>query len=589
MNIGYLITARLKSTRLPKKVMREVAGRPLLGHMIDRLKLAKRTNEIVVCTSTNPQDDPLEEFAAAEGVECFRGSEEDVVLRLSEAASRFGFDYVLNITADCPLADPYYADRIVEAFEKTDADLIRSFGLPHGAFSYGIKPAALKKVVELKNDDHTEVWGRYFTDTDLFSVYDLPIEDADHRWPDLRMTVDYPEDLEFIEAVFAALYDPARVFSLDDTLQFLRAHPEVVEINRKCADPFWRRFSKQAEIHIKPRYEVRRALVFGSGSIGQRHIKNLRTLGVDEIVAIRSRRGHTKELDASLGVTEVGVSEELQPGNDDVAIISNPTSLHIETARKILPYVRGVFLEKPLSNSMNGVAEFLGEVETGRKVVFTGYNLQFHPIVRTVSAALADSGLGKPLSFQGSVGHWLPDWHPYEDWRKAYTAREDLGGGAALTLIHEVRMALGWLGPVQRVAAAFPPSDTLPLDVDVNADLMLCHESGSTTQLHLDFIQRPYHREGVISCVNGWIRYDFVSSSVTCQLRDEAKPRTLWADEDYDANKCYLEMMETFLRFVREGRVRHELDAWHGAQDLTVVCAAFDSEKSGSWITPSSI
>src|SRR5262245_55027962 len=112
--------------------------------MLDRLKLATRADEIIVCTSTNPQDDPLIHLAAAEGVSSFRGDEDDVVKRLSDAAEAFQLDYILSITADCPFSDPEYADKIVQAFLDTNADLIRAFDLPHGAFSYGVKPAAFR-------------------------------------------------------------------------------------------------------------------------------------------------------------------------------------------------------------------------------------------------------------------------------------------------------------------------------------------------------------------------------------------------------------------------------------------------------------
>ncbi|HEY6218389.1 MAG TPA: NTP transferase domain-containing protein, partial [Pyrinomonadaceae bacterium] len=145
MKTGFLITARLKSTRLPLKLLQPVENRPIFSHMLDRLKLAKRVDQIIVCTSTNPQDDPLIELAEAEGVASFRGDEDDVVKRLSDAATAFGLDYILSITADCPFSDPGYADRIVEAYLQTNADLIRALTLPHGAFSYGVKPEAFRK------------------------------------------------------------------------------------------------------------------------------------------------------------------------------------------------------------------------------------------------------------------------------------------------------------------------------------------------------------------------------------------------------------------------------------------------------------
>ena len=149
---------------------------------------------------------PLEELAKENNVKCFFGDPEDVLTRLLGAADEFGLDYILNITADCPFVDPFYADKIVEEYLETDADLIRQFDLPHGVFSYGIKVVALRKVVELKDSSDTEVWGRYFTDTGMFNVVDLDVNDKHHNRPGLRMTLDYQEDFEFFKAVFDALY-----------------------------------------------------------------------------------------------------------------------------------------------------------------------------------------------------------------------------------------------------------------------------------------------------------------------------------------------------------------------------------------------
>jgi spore coat polysaccharide biosynthesis protein SpsF len=581
MKVGYLITARLKSTRLPEKLLRQVEDKPIFVHMLDRLKSATRVDEIVICTSTHPQDEHLVKLAASEGVSCFRGDEEDVLNRLYEASRTYNFDYILNITADCPFVDPVYADKIVDAYKENNADLIRSFGLPHGAFSYGIKPAALAKAIEIKNDNHTEVWGRYFTDTDLFDVYDLPITNKLHTQPELRMTLDYPEDLEFFKAVFAALYKPGEVFSLDEILNYLTNHPEVVKINAHCARAFKKRFVRQSEIKLKPRYEVHSAAVIGCGSIGQRHIRNLREAGITDITTLRSRKGHYQNLDPSLSVQEVTEWDDLLDKNPDIAIISNPTSLHLEIATRLLPHVRGILIEKPLSHSLEGVSEFLQKTNDHRKTTFVGYNLQFHPVVRQIEEMIDQDLLGEPLILQCQVGHWLPDWHPYEDYRNAYTARPDLGGGVSLTLIHEIHMAMQLLGPAQTVSCLLTQFDDLPLGIDVISDMMFQHQSGAVSQLHLDFIQRPAHRSGVLSGTKGWLRYDIYHPKISAQFIDQASPMVIWENRDYNSNQQYVDELDLFLTYVREGRIRHRFDAWSAAQSLAMVSAAFEGARTG--------
>ena len=584
MKVGYLITARLKSTRLPEKLLREVEGHPIFTHMLDRLKLANRIDEIIICTSTNPQDDRLEELAQAQGVSCFRGDEDDVLKRLYNASVSFDLDYILNITADCPFVDPIYVDKIVEAFETTNADLIRTFSLPHGAFSYGINPVALSQILEIKADNNTEVWGRYFTDTDLFKIYDLPINNPLHCQPGLRMTLDYPEDLEFFKAVFAALYKPGQVFSLDEILLFLRDHPEVVAINSHCAAAFQQRWKRQSQIALKPRHEIHRGAILGCGSIGQRHIRNLRLLGITDLIALRSHQGHYTDLDSALGVRETTDWNELIDARPEIAIISNPTSLHLEVASRLIPHVRGLFIEKPISDTLEGVAAFLDNLKDRRIVSFVGNNLQFHPVVLEIEKILESERLGAPLSMQCQVGHWLPEWHPYEDYRQAYYARKDLGGGTLLTLIHEVHLALQLLGPSQAVTCFINPSALLPLDVEVMADLMLQHNSGAVSQIHLDFLQRPAHRQGVISCENGWISYDLIRPQVAVQANGEDQPEITLQPENFQVNDHYVEEMRTFLQYVREGRCRHAYDAWNGAQSLAVVTSALASADSSKTV-----
>lgn len=577
MKVGYLITARLKSTRLPEKLLRKVCGRPIVAHMLDRLKLAERPDQIILCTSTNPEDDRLVGLAKSEGVAWFRGDEDDVLKRLYDAAVEYQLDYVLNITGDCPFVDPVYADRVVDAFERTNADLIRALDLPHGVYSYGIRPGALKTALGIKADRDTEVWGKYFTHTDLFDVYDLAVQNAVHKRPGLRMTLDYPEDLEFFRAVFAELYQPGEVFGLDDILLFLGDHPEVVDINCRCEKAYEQRWKRQSEIKLIPRYEVHRAAILGCGSIGQRHIRNLQKLGIRDIVALRSRKGHFQEIDPRLGVREVDNWDDLLASEPEVAIVSNPTSCHLDTALRLVPHVRGLFIEKPLASSLQGVRSLLRQVDADSVVSFVGYNMQFHPVVGAIQQLLEDGTLGAPLILQCQAGHWLPDWHPYEDYSKAYYARRDLAGGAALTLIHEVHLAVELLGAPRAVSCFLPDSELLALDVDVIADMMVQHESGAVSQIHLDFVQRPAHRSGVVSCERGWVQYDLQVPHVTARFEGESGSQSVWEGAGFDGNQPYVDEMRTFLRYVREGRVRHRFDVWHASQSLAIVHAALKS------------
>jgi spore coat polysaccharide biosynthesis protein SpsF len=584
MKIGYLIIGRLKSTRLPKKILLEVEGKPFMEHMFDRVKLSKKTDVIVLCTSTNPQDDPLEQCAKESGVECFRGDEDDVIQRLFNASKKYGLDYILAITADCPLVDPVYADKIVETYEQTQADLITSFDLPHGAYTYGIKIEALGKILEIKDSSDTEVWGRYFTDTGLFDIYALPIENPKHNRPNLRMTLDYPEDYEFFKAVYRGLYKKESAFSLDQIIDFLDANPEVPDINKHCESLYFARYTKQSEIKLKQRFDIKKVIIFGSGSIGQRHIRNLKKLGYSDIAAFRTKQGHFKELPSEAKVKELFDWNDVLDFKPDVAVISNPTSLHVEAAARIAPHVKGVFIEKPLSHSHEGVKEFIDLVRSKNVVSFIGYNLQLHPIVKIIIEEMGKGYLGKPLNFQCQVGQWLPDWHPYEDFQKAYAANKHLGGGVTLTLIHEINLAQRLFGSFNKVAAFFPKSEKLELDVDTISDVMIHHKEGTISQIHLDYIQNPRSRSGSIAFEHGLIRYDMTHNRVSVQFEKEKVPKDLWEGNGYDPNEMYLEELRLFMRYASEGRMLHDFDCAHAVEDLSLVEAAFESEKTGQFM-----
>ena len=250
MKIGFLITARLKSTRLEKKLLLKLRDREMIRWMTDRIKQSEILDQIVICTSDNIQDQPLVEIAREEGISSFCGHEDDVVERLYEAGKYFGLDYILNITADCPLVSVEYFDTIVSTFHEPKADLIRCLDLPHGMYSYGIKVDALRQVMEIKDDQNTEVWGRYFTDNDQFKVTDLDIPGS-HQRPDFRLTLDYAEDFRFFEQIFDHFGGDTYKTPMDDIIQFLDDNPDIPKINIDCKQKFQKNWDSQNKMYLK--------------------------------------------------------------------------------------------------------------------------------------------------------------------------------------------------------------------------------------------------------------------------------------------------------------------------------------------------
>ncbi len=250
MKAVVLVTARLKSTRLPRKILSDMMGKPVLVHLLDRIKTATHVQEIVLCTSTHLQDEPLIGLANREQVRCFRGSEEDVLERLAQAAQWVQAEYVVNITADNIFVGPEFIDRAVGRYEQTSEDLITGYQLPIGAYGWGINVEALQEVCAIKDEHDTEVWGDYFTKTGLFRVHDLEFEPPVHR-PNLRLTLDYPEDLVVIRTIFDHLYGLGRVFPLREIIAFLDQRPDVVAINQHCQQLYRAHLNASAPMKLK--------------------------------------------------------------------------------------------------------------------------------------------------------------------------------------------------------------------------------------------------------------------------------------------------------------------------------------------------
>jgi len=392
--------------------------------------------------------------------------------------------------------------------------------------------------------------------------------------------LDYPEDFQFFKTIFDNLYQDNKNFTLSDILSLLDNKPEIIEINRNCRQKFKKKFFAQSEPKLKKIRKVKSALIIGSGSIGQRHIRNLKQIGINKIIALRSRKGHHQKLPVEFGLIEVNSWQDAYNHQPDIAIISNPSSLHLEAATKAANQVKGIFIEKPLSHSLKGCQELIVKLQEKTIVSFVGYNMMFHPIIKNIIKLSEENDIGEIVNIQAQVGQWLPDWHPYEDYKKAYYARKDLGGGVALTMIHEVHLALELAGLPLHVYGEISESEKLDLEVDVCSDLMIKHKTGAVSQIHLDYLQRPAHRSGTISFERGWFSYDFNIKELVGQKEGE-DPTLIWRDPEDDFNRTYIDQMKLFIRYVEEGRMKHKFDLHSSVEGLKVVEAHFESNASG--------
>jgi len=230
MKIGILITARLKSERLPRKVLKPLNGRPMLEYLVDRLRRSQFGQNMVICTSTVSQDDALEEFALRQGVQCYRGHPDDVLSRNLAAAEQFGYDLVLSCTADNPFVDEVWMDKLAAAMVAGGYDFGTQKGLPFGSHSYSFTRAAAETACHMKDEIDTEVWGGYFTQTGRFKCLTLNVDDPAHLAPRYRLTVDESADFSLAQEILSAVGGPFPP-SLPDVIRFLDANPDLACTN----------------------------------------------------------------------------------------------------------------------------------------------------------------------------------------------------------------------------------------------------------------------------------------------------------------------------------------------------------------------
>lgn len=231
---AIFITVRTGSTRLPDKCIRKVAGEYAIQLLIDRVKKSKKAQRIVLCTTRRAEDDTLCKFAKLNKIKFYRGSVKDKLVRWQKATKQFGVSFFVTADGDDLLCDPELIDLAFTQHERTGADFVEARNVPTGAFTYGIKTSALNKVCKIKGTDDTEMMVPYFTETGLFKVEQLQDVPKVLQRPELRMTMDYPEDLMFFDNIFR--HFNGRSFTLQEAIEYLDDNPDVVKLNQKCQE-----------------------------------------------------------------------------------------------------------------------------------------------------------------------------------------------------------------------------------------------------------------------------------------------------------------------------------------------------------------
>lgn len=246
--IVTVVQARTGSTRLPNKVFRPLAGRPLLVRMVQRVLAAELAGTVVVATTTDPSDNPIEELCRAEGYYCFRGDTLDLLDRHYQAGVRYNAGTIIKIPSDCPLIDPGVIDRVISYYLAYPGGFDYVSNLHPATYPDGndveIMTATALETAWLEarrplEREHTTPF--LWENPDRFHLGNVRWESGldysmSHRW-----TIDYEEDYQFIAAVYDALYPNKPDFGLSDILNLLNQYPEIRQLNQHLAGVNWYR------------------------------------------------------------------------------------------------------------------------------------------------------------------------------------------------------------------------------------------------------------------------------------------------------------------------------------------------------------
>ena len=326
-----------------------------------------------------------------------------------------------------------------------------------------------------------------------------------------------------------------------------------------------------------------RFLVVGTGSIGQRHARNLRALGHDVLV-FDSDAGRLRVAADIPGCLPVGgLAAGLEQCPDGV-LVCTPPAAHLDIARDAILAGAHVFVEKPIAESPVGVEEVLTLARERRRTVLVGCNLRFFRSLLRVKGFLDQGRVGRILSARADCGFYLPSWRPGRDYRQTYSARASEGGGILLDAIHEFDYLRWLLGEVAEVFCVAGRWSDLAIDVEDLAEVSLRFASGTLAQLHLDYLRRSYTRSCEFIGEDGVIVWDYIARTVTLYHGEPDRWGGYREPIDDNHGEMFVEEMRHFVRCV-SGEDKPLVDGAEGLQVLRIVEAAKASAGKRQWVS----
>lgn len=391
-----IVQARIGSTRLSGKVLAEIVGYPMLWHVVNRVRMAHSVDQVIVATTTEPVDDVVAQFCAESGIECFRGSENNVLDRFYRAAKSYEADVVVRITADCPLIDPQVVDKVVSTYLKGEADYVTNtlrYTYPDGLDTEVFSCAALEVAWrEARLPTEREHVTPYIRRSGRFRVQNVENE-VDLSARNLRWTVDEAADLEFVRTVFERLGQKGRPFGLSEILQLVDREPSLLEMNKGLIrnEGYYRSLAgelpmPQQQRSLKRSYELKAKAERLIPSCGQTFSKGPTQFvqGVAPVFLARGEGSHVWDVDGNeyidypmslgpiiLGHNYTAITEAVTRQMREGTIFSLPHPLEVEVAEilvETIPCAEMVRFGKNGSDATAGAVR-AARAYTGRDII----------------------------------------------------------------------------------------------------------------------------------------------------------------------------------------------------------------------------
>lgn len=332
-------------------------------------------------------------------------------------------------------------------------------------------------------------------------------------------------------------------------------------------------------------------LIAGLGSIGRRHFRNLIALGEKDIILLRTRKGTLPDDELAGYPVETDVWEALKKHKPEAVIVANPTSMHLDVAIPAAESGCHILLEKPVSHSLERLDVLEKAAKKSGSRILVGFQFRYHPTLHKARELIQSNSVGKIFTVHAHWGEYLPQWHPWEDYRQSYAARADLGGGVIVTLTHPLDYLRYLLGEVDSLWSFNGHISPLEVDVEDVAEIGLRFANGTVGGVHVNYFQRPpVHRLEIVG-TQGTLRWDNVDGI----LHDHRMPAPFgsYADpppapvierfsppEGFERNQLFVAQTRHFIEIVR-GESEPVCRLEDGVMALRLALAARQSQQTG--------